>query len=221
VSSNFGSRRKLRIDGVPVGLELLDYDERVTSLRVGLQDQHQRFTFSLESQLNELMLWLSEFLKCHVRIEENCNGGFPDDPQASGPTVVSRSSLVQTATWFKGLNEQQLRLRMRANLELGDCEAFWEDRLFAETSEVLFRIGEVRFAGTNPCARCAVPSHDPHTGERSTSFQATFSENRRNLLPAWAARGRFDHFYRFAVNTRGLSAGTLSVGDPVFIGESQ
>jgi D-aminopeptidase len=30
VQSNFGSRRKLRIDGVPVGLELLDYDEKVT-----------------------------------------------------------------------------------------------------------------------------------------------------------------------------------------------
>jgi D-aminopeptidase len=29
VQSNFGSRRKLRIDGVPVGQELIDYDERI------------------------------------------------------------------------------------------------------------------------------------------------------------------------------------------------
>ncbi len=29
VQSNFGSRRKLRIDGVPIGRELLDYDERI------------------------------------------------------------------------------------------------------------------------------------------------------------------------------------------------
>ncbi len=29
VQSNFGSRRKLRIDGVPVGRELIDYDERI------------------------------------------------------------------------------------------------------------------------------------------------------------------------------------------------
>jgi D-aminopeptidase len=29
VQTNFGSRRKLRIDGVPVGLELFDYDERI------------------------------------------------------------------------------------------------------------------------------------------------------------------------------------------------
>lgn len=29
VQSNFGSRRKLRIDGVPVGRELMDYDERI------------------------------------------------------------------------------------------------------------------------------------------------------------------------------------------------
>ncbi len=29
VQSNFGSRRKLRIDGVPVGRELVDYDERI------------------------------------------------------------------------------------------------------------------------------------------------------------------------------------------------
>jgi len=29
VQSNFGSRRKLRVDGVPVGMELVDYDERI------------------------------------------------------------------------------------------------------------------------------------------------------------------------------------------------
>ena len=30
VQANFGSRRKLRIDGVPIGRELIDYDERIT-----------------------------------------------------------------------------------------------------------------------------------------------------------------------------------------------
>jgi len=198
-----------------------EYDQHVSSVCLRIPNDSRRITFSLASELEELALWLSEFLKCRIHIEENCSGGFPDDPQASGPTVVSRASLVEVASWFDGLDEQQVRLRMRANLELGDCVAFWEDQLFKAADEVVFRIGNVIFAGTNPCARCVVPSRDPYTGEHTGSFQTIFSEARSTKLPAWAARERFDHFYRFAANTRGLAAGTIRVGDPVFVSESR
>jgi MOSC domain-containing protein len=83
---------------------------------------------------------------------------------------------------------------------------------------VRFRIGEVRFEGTNPCARCVVPSRDALTGEPIEEFQKRLTAFRRASLPEWSPASRFDHFYRFAVNTRvpGTETGkTLRTGDPV------
>ena len=89
----------------------------------------------------------------------------------------------------------------------------WEDQLFGEEerSAVRFRIGEVNFAGSNPCARCQVPPRDPQTGEIIPGFQKTFSDYRRSHIPAWTPEGRFDHYYRLATNTRVAPAesGTL------------
>jgi uncharacterized protein YcbX len=99
--------------------------------------------------------------------------------------------------------------------------AFWEDRLFAESqsSVVRFRIGEVAFEGSNPCARCPVPSRDSFTGiAADASFQKRFSELRRANLPSWSPADRFDHFYRLATNTRVPSTEQgklLRVGDRV------
>ncbi len=81
---------------------------------------------------------------------------------------------------------------------------FWEDQLFAdsETSAVRFRIGDVAFEGSNPCARCPVPARDSQSGADMVGFQKRFIELRRAQLPAWAPAERFDHFYRLATNTR-------------------
>ena len=102
----------------------------------------------------------------------------------------------------------------------GAMPAFWEDRLFGaeERSMVRFRIGEVHFEGSNPCARCPVPSRDPQTAAEIAGFQKRFSTLRQAQLPPWAPRDRFDHFYRLATNTRVAStqAGKiLHIGDPV------
>lgn len=82
--------------------------------------------------------------------------------------------------------------------------AFWEDQLFAEseTSVVRFKIGDVAFEGSNPCARCPVPSRDSLTGAVDATFQKRFSELRSANLPSWSPTARFDHFYRLATNTR-------------------
>jgi MOSC domain-containing protein len=81
---------------------------------------------------------------------------------------------------------------------------FWEDQLFGETetSVVRFKIGDVAFEGSNPCARCPVPSRKSQTGATDDGFQKRFTELRRAQLPAWASADRFDHFYRLATNTR-------------------
>ena len=104
----------------------------------------------------------------------------------------------------------------------GSLPPFWEDRLFGanERSVVRFRIGEVQFEGSNPCARCPVPSRDPHTAAESIGFQKRFSELRQSQLPPWAPVERFDHFYRLATNTRVASTETgklLRVGDPLVL----
>jgi uncharacterized protein YcbX len=67
---------------------------------------------------------------------------------------------------------------------------------------VRFKIGEVAFEGSNPCARCPVPPRNPRTGEDLAVFQKKFSEMRRNSLPPSSPAARFDHFYRLATNTR-------------------
>jgi hypothetical protein len=40
------------------------------------------------------------------------------------------------------------------------------------------------------------------TGEADPNFQKTFVTQRRETLPEWVDRSRFNYFYRLAVNTR-------------------
>lgn len=88
--------------------------------------------------------WLSDALQEHVFLEERVEGGFPDDRDAAGPTVISTETLGEVARWF-GWNDAEARRRFRMNLELtaepdqlssGESQdskvlynPFWEDSL--------------------------------------------------------------------------------------------
>ena len=88
--------------------------------------------------------WLSDALRENVFMEERVEGGFPDDRDAAGPTVISTETLSEVARWF-GWDDAEARRRFRMNLELTAeseevssderqnpelfYEAFWEDRL--------------------------------------------------------------------------------------------
>ena len=88
--------------------------------------------------------WLSDALREHVFLEERVEGGFPDDRDAAGPTVISTETLSEVARWF-GWDDAEAKRRFRMNLELTaeskevssderenselTYEAFWEDRL--------------------------------------------------------------------------------------------
>jgi hypothetical protein len=125
------------------------------------------------------------------------------------------------------LSLDEVRRRFRTTLEIdadghGKLPAFWEDQLLGadENYAVRFRIGEVNFEGSNPCARCAVPPRHTQTGADLVGFQKRFSELRREHLPPWAPWERFDHFYRLATNTRVASYESgrmLRVGEPVVL----
>jgi uncharacterized protein YcbX len=147
--------------------------------------------------------WFSTYFEQEI-IVRYAREGFPDDGLAPGPTIISTASLQAVCDWFPGLTIEEARLRFRATLEINAVPAFWEDQLFAENerSVIRFRFGEVAFDGSNPCARCPVPSRDSHTGEILLDFAKRFSDLRRKHLPPWAPESRFDHYFRLAVNTR-------------------
>jgi uncharacterized protein len=168
----------------------------------------QSTTYHLLHDQRAIAAWASHFFQVPLRLEENAHGGFPDDTEAPGPTVVSTATLEQVARWFPELSVEEVRRRFRANLEIGGVDPFWEDRLYGQAGElVTFLIGEMCFAGTNPCQRCAVPPRDPETGDVYENFVSLFQRFRQESLPPWATRARFDHFYRLAVNTRLLTGG--------------
>jgi len=175
--------------------------------------------FSLRHQQREIAAWLSTALGIACGLAENTTGGFPDDTDSPGPTVISTATLAEIASWFPGLTLDETRRRFRANLEIDGVEAFWEDRLLgAAGTEMPFQIGGVSCLSVNPCQRCVVPSRASVGGEATPGFQKTFAIERERRLPTWAPRDRFNHFYRLAVNTRlapGQSSGRVCVGDRV------
>lgn len=165
-----------------------------------------------------LATWLGDYFQQPVTLAENREMGFPDDTQAAGPTVISTATLAAVASWYPGLTVDQVRRRLRTNLEIDGVPAFWEDQLFsAEGDPVLFALGDVVLEGVNPCQRCIVPTRNAATGEVLPQFQATFAAQRRATLPPWAPANRFNHFYRLAINTniRHQGGQDLRVGDPV------
>ncbi|HXM96644.1 MAG TPA: MOSC N-terminal beta barrel domain-containing protein [Candidatus Dormibacteraeota bacterium] len=176
-------------------------------------------TFAFPQDTERAAQWFSAYFEQQVIVRYALEG-LPDDALASGPTIISSATLEAVCGWFPGLTIDEARLRFRTTLEIDGVPGFWEDQLFGQQarSVVRFRIGEVAFEGSNPCARCPVPSRDPYTGRDISGFQKRFSELRRTELPRWSPAGRFDHFYRLATNTRVASTESgklLRVGDPL------
>lgn len=194
------------------------FDLAHDQVTVGIRGQSAVGSYSLIHQAPELSQWLSDFFGGEIRLIGDSEVGHPDDLVAPGPTILSTASLQGIASWFDWPIEQTRR-RFRANIEISAPNAFWEDRLFGPLNQpVRFRIGAIVLEGSNPCARCAVPSRDPDTGAVTAKFAADFAKRREESLPSWAERSRFDHFYRLAVNTRPTSPGGLiAVGDVVEI----
>ena len=189
-------------------------------------------TFSFPDAYEDASEWFSVFFDQQIVVRYSPDG-FQDDPVANGPTLVSTDSLRAVCEWFPQITLEEARRRFRTNLEIdlashesgtntNSCMPFWEDQLFGENerSVVRFKIGDVHLEGSNPCARCPVPPRNPYTGANLDGFQKRFAQLREATLPAWSPRERFDHFYRFAVNTRIAPSETkklLRLNDPLTI----
>ncbi len=175
------------------------FDEALKSVTLSFQNEEARFELG-DSKMEE---WFSDYFGFPITIRRNRETGFPDDMNASGPTLVSEASLREVATWFENISIEEMRQRFRANLELSECEPFWEDKLCDEPPHtVRFQIGDVEIEGVNPCSRCVVPTRNPITAEATPKFQKHFAEQRQATLPTWAMPEAFTHFYKLSVNTR-------------------
>ena len=169
--------------------------------------------FRLGNDSDEIESWFSSHLGQPVTLARNSQSGFPDDSEAPGPTLVSTATLREVASWFPGSSAEEMSRRFRANLEIDGVPAFWEDQLYGpDGATISFRIGDVTMEGVNPCARCMVPARHPETGRiEESAFAKIFAERRRDTLPSWADKSRFDHYYRLSINTRiqGSEAGKV------------
>ncbi len=197
------------------------YDDSLSQVTLKHGNNNVGQTFNLTEQRKEIESFLSNYFGGLVYLKENTIAGFPDDSNASGPTIISQGTLEMIAQWFPDLTVEEIRRRFRANLEINGVSAFWEDQLFANTNEwVNFRIGEVDFQGINPCQRCIVPTKNSYTGEKTDNFQQQFINKRKETLPSWVNRSHFNHFYRVSVNTKVtnfIKETPIKVGDTVEI----
>ncbi len=182
--------------------------------------------------------WLSEALGQDVLLVERREGGFPDDRDAPGPTLIATATLVEVARWF-GLDLDECRRRFRVNLEIDGCEPFWEDAMASPhelVEEALaslgdlpadpyaalpppepreMHIGDVRLRATNVCRRCVVPSRDSRTGLVTEHFRDAFEARRSRSIRPDVDAGAWNHWYRLGVNTIVITVGPIGRGDTV------
>jgi uncharacterized protein YcbX len=190
--------------------------------------------------------WLSEAFGCGVLLQERADGGFPDDRDAPGPTLVATATLAEVGRWF-GFDLAESRRRFRVNLEIGGCDAFWEDTLASPARPEMqaslldlppdlpvdpyadlpppepreFSIGNARFIATNVCRRCVVPTRDSRTGIVTEHFRDAFEARRSRGMRADVDAAAWGALYRLAVNTAPRAArGPLVVGDCTFFGQA-
>ncbi|MEA5513456.1 MOSC domain-containing protein [Nodularia sp. UHCC 0506] len=196
-----------------------DILNRTISLQTPKQESPR--VFHLDEQQLEIADSLSDFLGFAVTLGRNSALGFPDDTNSPGPTVISTATLTEVASWFPGLNVDQMRRRIRANIEIDGVPAFWEDQLFTQQGNIVsLRVGDISLFGVNPCQRCIVPTRNPDSGEAYPNFQKIFVQQRQATLPNWVDSSYFNHFYRLSVNTRLTPAETgktFQLGDEIDI----
>ena len=188
---------------------------------VSIQAIEQTAEFHILKEREAFEAWLQAYFGFPVQIRQNLEMGFPDDTLSPGPTIISTATLAAIASWYPGLDIEEVRLRFRTNIEIDGVPAFWEDHLFTTAGQTVdFQIGNVKFLGINPCQRCVVITRNAATGEPYPSFQKMFVTKRRETLPNWVEKSRFNHFYRLAINTRlpSSEAGkTISIGDQLSV----
>lgn len=163
----------------------------------------ETWPFDLSDDPNSFAERVSSHLGYRVTLVENAKIGFPDDTDASGPTVISRETLLALGKSMN-MSLDELRRRFRANVELVGGGTLFEDQAFGPPGTIVpLRIGTAQLFGNNPCRRCAVPGRNSWSGETHPGFAKHLSNWREATLGQGISRERFDgNWYRLALNTR-------------------
>jgi uncharacterized protein YcbX len=185
---------------------------------VVFKEKLKQYDFELRTDNKLLNDFLSDHFNKHVQLIQSKYGSLLDNPEESRLTIIATESLKTVASWFGWTDVDEARRRFRANIEVGNVPAFWEDRLYkAGNVNVKFRIGDIMMEGTGPCPRCVVPSRHPDTGIQNHGFSKHFAEKRKDSLPSWSSLGSFGHYYQLATNCLVLASNStaLRIGDRV------
>ena len=178
-----------------------EYDPQVTMVTLSVSSgakskmnlRPARFAFPSDQE--RAAAWFSEYFAQAV-IVRHIPEGAPDDGLATGPTIVSTASLQTVCNLFPGIDLQEARERFRTTLEIDGVPAFWEDQLFSEEENypVRFKIGEVAFEGSNPCARCPVSAAQSPHRSGSCRLPEEVQRNAPGFPAAVFARSSFRSF---------------------------
>ena len=196
-----------------------DIKKRIAGLKI--QDTEQEIFFHIDRERLEIESWLSNYFGFPVKLIENLLTGFPNDIAAPGPSIISTKTIAEAASWFPRVCVNEMRHRLRANIEIGDVPAFWEDKLFPEADEIVsFQIGTVIFEGINIGQPRILSTENYAAKEAYSSFQKVLTANQNQTIPNLVTRGDLNHLNRLIVNTRVLhqAAGKIiHIGDEVKI----
>lgn len=178
-----------------------DVTNRIVALKI--QGTEQEIFFHLDRERTAIESWFSSYFGFPVKLLQNLLTGFPDDLATPGPTIITTETIAEVASWFPRVSVNEMRHRLRANIEIGDAPPFWEEKLLAESDEVVrFQIGNVIFEGINPCKHSLVPTRNNLTKEAYLNFQNVFTAQVKKTMPDLVRRSRFNQFYGLNVKTR-------------------
>ncbi|MEG4323626.1 MULTISPECIES: MOSC N-terminal beta barrel domain-containing protein [unclassified Microcoleus] len=190
-----------RNSGVPFLRLSFDIKKRIAGLKI--QDTEQEIFFHVDRERPGIEYWLSNYFGYPVKLIENLLTGFPDDTAAPGPTIISTATIAEVASWFPRVCVNEMRHRLRANIEIGDVPAFWEDQLFGAADEVVrFKIGPVIFEGINPAQPCILSTRKSAAKEAYPYSKNVLIAKQNEIMPDLVKKGHLNHFSRLIVNTR-------------------
>ena len=195
-----------------------DIKKRIAGLKI--QDTEQEFFFHVDRERPGIEDWLSNYFGFPVKLIENLLTGFPHDTAAPGPSIISTETIAEVASWFPRVSVNEMRHRLRANIEIGDVPAFWEDQIFPQGDEIVrFKIGTVIFEGINPGQPCLL-STNYAAKETYPNFKNILRAKQNEIMPDLVKRGSVNHFSRLIVSMRfsAQAAGKIvHIGDEVQI----
>ena len=196
-----------------------DIKKRIAGLKI--QHTEQEFFFHVDRERPRIESWLSNYFGFSVKLIENLLTGFPQDTAAPGPSIISTETIAEVASWFPRVCVNEMRHRLRANIEIGDVPAFWEDQLFPEANELVrLKIGTVIFEAIKADHPYFRSTRNYAAKAAEPNFQNILKAKQKEIMPGLVKRGSVNHFSRLIVSMRfsAQAAGKIvHIGDEVQI----